>query len=228
MSGRPSGLIESACIETGQGEETTPGHDATSSERKARIAIEQQRLRAWAEANGKLKGKLPREDFRGGEHTVQTPGNAERANARIIKATRPDANQGYGIAYGSYSQGATPSEYLDRLSTQNRIFDDDVVLERIVPVGNKLSIVTSQPFIKGRGATASEIDRFMREKGFEKIGEGTFHHLGEGLLVHDLAPKNAKVSESGIIHPIDPVIQRVTPEFAHDLKMHPIHPIVSR
>jgi hypothetical protein len=131
MPGRSPGLIESACVETGRGAEAIPGHDATSSERGARVAAEQQRLRAWAEANGKLRGKLPREDFRGSEHTVQIPGDTEKANARVIKATRPDANQGYGISYGSYSQGASPSEYLDRLSTQNRIFDDDMRLERI-------------------------------------------------------------------------------------------------
>jgi hypothetical protein len=225
MPGRSPGLIESACIETGRGAEQIPSHDATASERGARISVEQQRLRAWAETNGKLKGKVPREDARGGEHTVQFPGDTDKANARVIRATRPDANHGYGIAYGSHSQGATPSEYLDRLSTQNRIFDDDVEFERVVPVGNKLSIVTSQPFIKGRDATQPEIDLFMREKGFEKIGEGTFYHSGEGLLVHDLLPKNAKMSQSGRVHPIDPVIQRVTPEFAHDLKMHPIHPI---
>jgi hypothetical protein len=227
MSGRSPGLIESACIETGRGAETIPGHDATSSERETRVSTEQQRLRAWAEANGKLKGKLPREDARGGEHIVQIPGDTEKANTRAIKATRPDANQGYGIAYGSHSQGATPSEYLDRLSTHNHIFNDDVKLECIVPVGNKLSIVTSQPFIEGRDATSAEIDDYMVKKGFEKIGHGTYYHPGEQLLVHDLVSKNAKVSEiTGRVRPIDPVIQRVTPEFAHDLKAHPIHPII--
>jgi hypothetical protein len=130
---------------------------------------------------------------------------------------------GYGIAYGSFCQGATPSEYLDRLAIHNRIFGDDVRLERIVPVGGRLSIITSQPAIKGRDARQEEIDAMMAEKGFERIGLGTYYHSGEGLLVHDLVPKNAKVSEQdGVVQPIDPVIQRVTPEFAEFLRRHPI------
>ena len=210
------GSPESAAHDTGRGTETVPGHDASAPERAARIAVEQQRLRDWAKDNGKLKGKLPPEDTRGGEHIV----HFDEDSQRVIKATRPEAFHGYGLSYGSYSQGATPSEYLDRISQQNRLFGDDVRIERIVPSQGKLSIVTSQPMIKGRDASQDEIDSYMAGKGFRKIGPSAYHSEGENILVHDLVPKNAKVGASGIVHPIDPAIQRVTPDFASDLEKY--------
>jgi len=85
-----------------------------------------------------------------------------------------------------------------------------------------ISIVTSQPFIKGRDAEQGEIDAMMYRKGFERIGEGMYYHSGEGLLVHDLVPKNAKVDTDGRVLAIDPVIQRVTPEFAEYFRRNPI------
>lgn len=62
---------------------------------------------------------------------------------------------GYGIALGSFSCGATPSEYLDRLDLQNLIFHDDIRLERVVANGGKPIIITSQPFTMGLMATAA-------------------------------------------------------------------------
>jgi hypothetical protein len=211
--------LESATHDTGRGAEATPGHDTPHAERTQRLAVEQRRLKEWAETKGKLKGALLSEDARGGEHVVRY----DERSGRFFKATRPETQMGYGIAYGSFCQGATPSEYLDRLVIHNRIFGDDVRLERIVPVGGKLSIITSQPAIKGRDAVQAEIDGLMTDKGFERIGLGTYYHAGEGLLVHDLLPKNVKVGkQDGMVQPIDPVIQRVTPEFAEFLRQHPI------
>jgi hypothetical protein len=66
-SGRAVGPIASASHYTGRGSEASPGHDSTASERRTRISDEERRLRDWAAANGKLKGKLPREDARGSE-----------------------------------------------------------------------------------------------------------------------------------------------------------------
>lgn len=219
-SGPTSGSVESAAHDIGRGSETSPGHDTSAPERTARIADEQQRLRQWASNNGKLKQTLPQEHTRGSEHIVDF--SKVEKTGRVFKATRPDSHKGYGIALGSYSQGATPSEYLDRVALHNRIFNDDVRLEHVVPVGSKLSIVTSQPMIEGREPSQDELDSMMHSKGFEHIGKGMYHHAGEGLLVHDLVSKNARVSSAGIIHPIDPVIQRVKPDFADFLKSHPI------
>jgi hypothetical protein len=78
--------------------------------------------------------------------------------------------------------------------------------------------VTSQPFIRGRDSTPVEIDSYMQSKGFEKLGEGAFYHAGEGLLVHDMHPRNVKTDLSGRVHPIDPIIQRVEPAFVPEIK----------
>lgn len=224
-SGGPEGSLESAAHDTGGGAQATAGHDAPQSARTARIATEQQRLRQWAEAHGKLGGKLPVEDVADGhhhEHDVQI--HSEDSPGRVLKATRPTAFEGYGYQINTYGPaGHTPSEYLDRQAIHNRFFSDDVRLERVVPVGNKLSIVTSQPLIKGRDATHEEIDRFMADKGFEKLRKGAFYHKDEGVLVHDMFPKNVKVSESGMVHPIDPLIQRATPEHAAYVRDHGTH-----
>jgi hypothetical protein len=132
--------------------------------------------------------------------------------------TRGDARLGYGDSYGRYSRGATPSEYLDRLAIHNRLFSDDVRLESIVPAGDNLALVTSQPFIKGRDAEPGEIKSMMEGMGFERLGEGAYYHAREGLLVSDLQPRNVKMTDSGELHVIDSVIQRVTPDFAEHVR----------
>jgi hypothetical protein len=145
---------------------------------------------------------------RGGEHCV----TFNPVRQRVLKSTRPDLNHGFGITEGR-DPSATPSEYLDRLLTQNRIFSDDVQLEWIALVAQGISIVTSQPFIEGRDATQDEIESFMARKGFKKVGQGAFYHTGEDLLIHDLMSRNVKVDPLGRIHPIDAAITRVAPEF---------------
>jgi len=94
-----------------------PDHDATERQRAERIEAEQHRLIAWAKAHGKLGGRLPKDDVGGGEHIVRLDEKADR----VIKATQLEKHKGYGIALGSYTHGATPSEYLDRLNLQNLI-----------------------------------------------------------------------------------------------------------
>jgi hypothetical protein len=40
-------------------------------------------------------------------------------------------------------------------------------------------------------------------------------------FIFDLFPRNAIQAESGVIFPIDPVIQRITPDFGEFLREHP-------
>jgi hypothetical protein len=97
---------------------------------------------------------------------------------------------------------------------QNRIFEDDVRLERVVKTGAGISVVTSQPAIKGRAAQPEEIDATMASLGFEKLAPGIYHHPDKGLIVHDLHPRNAVFRENRAV-PIDAALQRAKPEFAN-------------
>jgi len=215
----PRGTLESSADFTRGGGAPAPDHDAPYASRASRLEAEQRRLIQWAKENGKLgvSGRLLPGLTRGGEHQVYF----QRHTRRYIKSTLPERQKGYGIALGSFERGATPSEYLDRLDLQNRIFDDDIRLERIVVKNDKPIIVTSQPAIKGVTPTPMALDELMTGKGYEKLADGAYYDERAGLLIFDLFPRNAIQAATGHIYPIDPVIQRITPEFGPFLREHP-------
>ncbi len=210
--------LESAARHTRGGGAPAPDHDSDHATRTKRVEVEQRRLIQWAKENGKLgRSRLPPEFGRGGEHQVYFHKRAQR----YFKATLLERQLGYGIALGSLSRGATPSEYLDRLDLQNLIFHDDIRLERIVANNGQPIIITSQPFINGVAATAAALDELMLGKGYEKLTDGAYYSEREGLLVFDLIPRNAILAADGQIYPIDPVIQRISPDFGQFLREHP-------
>lgn len=151
--GDEAGTPESAARYVGRGGETTPRHEEPYSVREARAKAEAARLLQWADEVGKLGGKVPVAQDRGGEHTV----SYDPIPNRYFKATRPEASLGYDIALTDSGLGATPAEYLDRLALNNRYFGDDVCIERVVKQGDKAIIVTSQSFVDGLPATPSQI-----------------------------------------------------------------------
>lgn len=61
----------------------------------------------------------------------------------------------------------------------------------------------------------------MTGKGYEKLSDGAYYSEREGLLIFDLLPRNAIQTADGQIYPIDPVIQRITPEFGQFLRQAP-------
>ena len=211
--------LESAAYFTRGGGAPAPGHDADNASRSSRVEAEQRRLIQWAQENRKLSlsDRLPPVFARGGEHQVYFYKRVQR----YLKATRLDKQKGYGIALGSITHGATPSEYLDRLDLQNQIFDDDIRLERVVANNGKPIIITSQPFIKGGLPTQAALDELMTGKGYEILAEGAYYDARAGLLVFDLFPRNAIQADDGHLYPIDPVIQRITPELGQFLREHP-------
>lgn len=94
-------------------------------------------------------------------------------------------------------------------------------LERIIIKNNTPLIITSQPAIKGAPPTQAAIDDMMAAKGFEKLISGAYYDSENGFLVFDLFPKNAMQAADGVIYPFDPVIQRITSDFADFLRMDP-------
>jgi hypothetical protein len=60
-----------------------------------------------------------------------------------------------------------------------------------------------------------------RVKGFECIAPGAYYDSEAGLLIFDLLPRNAVLTEDGNVYPIDPVIQRIDAEFAAFLRAQP-------
>jgi len=117
--------------------------------------------------------------------------------------------------------GATPSEYLDRQALHNRIFEDDIRLEYVLENRGFPVIVISQPGVKGGSPTQAAIDAMMLAKDFEVIAPGAYYDCEEGLLIFDLFPRNAILTEDGDVFPIDPVIQRIDADFAEFLRVQP-------
>lgn len=144
-----------------------------------------------------------------------------QSNRRYYKATLAERQKGYGIALGSYSRGATPAEYLDRQALHNRIFDDDIRLEYVLENEGFPIIVISQPGVKGSAAPQAAIDHMMTNMGYEILAPGAFYDSAAGLMIFDLLPRNAILSEDGRVFPIDPVIQRIDAEFAEFLRAQP-------
>jgi Serine/Threonine/Tyrosine Kinase found in polyvalent proteins len=214
-----SGTLASCAHFTRGGGAPAPDHDADHAARQSRVSAEQGRLLRWAKENQRLKVRhhpLP-EFARGGEHLVFY----RHSNQRYYKATLAERQKGYGIALGSFSRGATPAEYLDRQCLHNRIFYDDIRLEYVLENQGFPIIVISQPGVKGGSPSQAAIDALMDTKGFENIAPGAYYDENEGLLIFDLIPRNAILTEDGGVFPIDPVIQRIDVEFAAFLRAQP-------
>jgi len=59
----------------------------------------------------------------------------------------------------------------------------------------------------------------MASVGYERLAAGAYYR--EGFLIFDLVPRNAIAAADGIVYPIDPVVQRVQPDFADFLRENP-------
>lgn len=214
--------LESAAYDTRGRCPANPDHSSDAAQRKSRVRRESDALVQWADSQGFLKKGYPRlllkPQARGGEHFVSLHSKSKR----FFKATRPEAQLGFGIALGDYIRGAAPAEYLDRLALHNQIFADNIQLECVAQLSNRqISIITSQPAITGRPALDEEIDAMMKLKKTARFGPGIFYDARQGLLLYDLLPRNVLVDQNNILQVIDPVIQRVEPDFAEFIRANP-------
>jgi hypothetical protein len=69
-------------------------------------------------------------------------------------------------------------------------------------------------------STQPALDEMMSGKGHDNLAEGAYYDERAGLLVFDLFPFNAIQAADGHIYPIDPIIQRITPDFGQFLRQH--------
>lgn len=164
----------------------------------------------WAVRGEKVLEPSCRESFRsvasGAEHVVFH--DAKRG--RATKVTYPNC---YGHSAHAEGCGATPLEYLRRLSWHNILFGDDIRIEGVIYDEDQLEVVTSQPWIYSGNRpvpTQGQIDDYFAGVGFEPVPLFPFAPLyySEALriLVADAHDRNLLVDEAGNLVPIDLVI----------------------
>ncbi len=183
----------------------------------------------------------------GAEHLVEQAPDP----SRVLKHTRdgeenPDVAADFGYVVdstynlqgtGAYKgtlilRPATPSEYVCRLDAQNEVFGDDLRIEGITKINNRLGFAVSQRAIKGVEPSPSEIESLMKRMGFEKVGAArignnhmmgkTWYELRSRILVSDTKPDNFKKDAHGQLIPLDLIVQRL-PEGSdlHDILTEP-------
>jgi hypothetical protein len=120
----------------------------------------------------------------GAEHLVEQ----SYGPARVLKFTRdgeqnPSVTADFGyvvdstydlVGTGGYKgtlilRPATPSEYICRNDAQNEVFGDDLTIEGIACINNRLGLVVSQRVIKGTEPSLTENECLMEKGGFLRV-----------------------------------------------------------
>jgi len=166
---------------------------ATAQER---IDSEAQSLCHWAEENGWL---IQAEQISAlMDHATEVDGASEHdvflpvGSARIVKATRPPNFGARGEALA----------YLKNVHAVNTLLADDWRFEGVLVHEDGVRIITSQPFIKGRTASAGQIEGYFAALGFLPSGTHKFTRE-DGVSVADARPDNVLLDDQGDIFPID-------------------------
>lgn len=137
---------------------------------------------------------------RGSEHEVWLSDD----KLHVIKATHAGE---FGRKFGP-DRFATLDEYLERIRLLNNEFAVGWEIEGMCGEGRARRIITSQPAYHGKPPMLAEIRQFMLERGFgfhrTRFGDAWFRRE-DGLLVSDAEPKNAVVTEKGMM-PFDFII----------------------
>jgi hypothetical protein len=179
-----------------------------------RLAMEAaKRLLAFAEVNHLL---LHAESFRhlvlerrieigaGSEHTV----HLDPPTRRVIKVTHAD-----NFGDGAVGQSFSVLDYLFGLKLQNELFRDDIRLEGLVEYEGELPrVVISQPFVKGRRATAGEVAAYLAGRGFGRQLDGSWFNETLRLRVADAVPDNVFAIDSSGRAFVATIDVQVTPD----------------
>jgi hypothetical protein len=147
-----------------------------------------------------VKGPPSRE---GHEHRVFY--HLENDPPRVTKVTFPHK-------YGRFEY--TPFLYLERLALSNALFPVlNIRLEDFVKAGSgQYSIISSMRAFTGPSPGLTEIDRFLRARGFTPISATTtidYANPEIGICLRDCHPLNGVKSPNGALIPIDIVPERI-------------------
>lgn len=115
---------------------------------------------------------------------------------------------------------ALSSEYLARLELQNRLFEDDVLIEGVLASGK---LVSSQAAIRGGEPSETEVEALLTGLGWKRFPMNrqllphnlmatAWAHPGEGVVLVDARPPNFKKAESGVVLAIDLMLVKATGE----------------
>jgi len=208
-----------------------PGSSGLAREIRSRREAES--LVAWADERGLLveRETPPREDdLTGGEHLV----DLNEEEGLVFKATKPGK---FGFAADREMirprgrrerpritvglADGTPAEYLARLEWQNQEFADDIRVLAVAKYPSGVSVLTSQPFYRGKRTPQAEIDQWFSEMGWKPISgrEGAFYHQEKDLLILDALPRNVLTLEDGQTMPFDVVIARPDSDLKSSLRL---------
>ncbi|WP_157211093.1 hypothetical protein [Verrucomicrobium spinosum] len=149
------------------------------------------------------RGIAPLQKLGGAEHDVypHQPSNL------AVKLTKP----------GEFGWDGNLQTYLRRLAWGNLLFDDDVAVEGLTQLpGESLPrLVTTQPWYRADKVRphpdASEVEAYMRARGFLKVADGAYVHKHLDISASDAKAASLIRTEAGVIHPIDIILDH-TPE----------------
>ncbi len=170
---------------------TSDGSDVSE-----RIRSEAESVIRWAKKHGRLidpgtflglADRFP--DLAGQSEHVVFP---IRETDRVAKATLPPSFGGQGSA----------SAYLRNLVAANRLFGDDIRFHGVLATAEGVSLVTTQPFVRGERPAAEEVDAWFFAAGFERCGFNRWKHA-DGVEIADAHTGNLIKTADGELVPID-------------------------
>ncbi len=192
--------------------------DAVTDEADGKL--EQEKLIATAKENGFFfetdnpifDALAPIKLFEGMEHEVQIVG--EDNGKEVVIRTTKDGKFGHTSKY-------SPVEYLKRMSDYNKVFPDlHIGMIGVAQESDgKVSILTAQPFVKGKEAkNIEELDALLRKHGWFEEGAATqanrnrprkYKHAATGAVINDVHPGNILIGEGGQLYPIDVYVEKM-------------------
>lgn len=222
-------LVEAACAFSGGG---APIHFGRSAGGTLGFERENQVKRA-----GNLlqfsPSKLGVDIVRGGEHEVYW----SQAAGLVHKVTFPDAfgyviDEADGLSDRTFLnetklqlRPALPSEYLIRWAILDAVLGMQTHFEGVLHrAKDEISLVISQRFIgetPGKMPTWEQMEEFMAGFGFSKVDplnirtkeiqDVTWYRQRDGVLITDVLPRNFRIDVSGVVVPIDLIVNIVPP-----------------